>query len=266
MAERQGPRARARRAVGQLPHPHGDGGDGAAARHVPADSRRLRRAGREGGSRRAGGAAADAGRSVERPSGVRPLARPAGPPAHRPRGREPLLADVLRDRPGQDVGELRVAGGVPQPSRAAGLAGDDVHRFRLGRQGVAAGHRDQLDLPPGVESDAGGDRGGSGEPPPGAWTAPAHDGADGPRPGAVDRRSARPRLGGPSVRPYQPEGLWEEQSSQEYKQSTGDDLYRRSLYTYWKRTLAPPSMLRSIHRRARPASSASAGRIRRCRP
>ena len=52
-----------------------------------------------------------------------------------------------------------------------------------------------------------------------------------------------PRLGGPSVRPYQPEGLWEEQSSQEYRQSTGDDLFRRSLYTYWKRTLAPPSML-----------------------
>ena len=51
------------------------------------------------------------------------------------------------------------------------------------------------------------------------------------------------KVGGPSVRPYQPEGLWEEQSSQDYKQSEGDDLYRRSLYTYWKRTLAPPSML-----------------------
>ena len=50
-------------------------------------------------------------------------------------------------------------------------------------------------------------------------------------------------VGGPSVRPYQPEGLWEEQSSQDYKQDEGDDLYRRSLYTYWKRTLAPPAML-----------------------
>ena len=93
----------------------------------------------------------------ERPAGVRPLARRARPSAHRPRGGEPLLADVLRDRPGQDVGELRAAGGVPQPSRAAGLAGDDLHRLRLGRQGAAAGHRDQLHLPPGVESDAGGD-------------------------------------------------------------------------------------------------------------
>ena len=51
------------------------------------------------------------------------------------------------------------------------------------------------------------------------------------------------QVGGPSVRPYQPEGLWEEQVSQQYVQSEGDDLYRRSLYTYWKRTLAPPSML-----------------------
>ena len=49
-------------------------------------------------------------------------------------------------------------------------------------------------------------------------------------------------IGGPSVKPYQPEGLWE-QASQTYEQSQGDDLYRRSLYTYWKRTLAPPAML-----------------------
>ena len=50
------------------------------------------------------------------------------------------------------------------------------------------------------------------------------------------------QVGGPSVKPYQPEGLWD-QASQTYKQSEGDDLYRRSLYTYWKRTLAPPAML-----------------------
>jgi len=50
------------------------------------------------------------------------------------------------------------------------------------------------------------------------------------------------RVGGPSVKPYQPEGLWS-QASQTYQQSEGDDLYRRSLYTYWKRTLGPPAML-----------------------
>ncbi len=52
------------------------------------------------------------------------------------------------------------------------------------------------------------------------------------------------RTGGPSVKPYQPEGLWQEIATDtEYKQSHGDDLYRRSLYTYWKRTVAPPTMV-----------------------
>ncbi|HEY2415096.1 MAG TPA: DUF1553 domain-containing protein [Pirellulaceae bacterium] len=50
------------------------------------------------------------------------------------------------------------------------------------------------------------------------------------------------KLGGPSVMTYQPAGLWEEASNATYKQAKGEDLYRRSLYTYWKRTLAPPTM------------------------
>jgi hypothetical protein len=49
--------------------------------------------------------------------------------------------------------------------------------------------------------------------------------------------------GGPSVKPYQPPGLWAELSGSRYQRGTGDDLYRRSLYTYWKRTVAPPSMI-----------------------
>jgi hypothetical protein len=54
----------------------------------------------------------------------------------------------------------------------------------------------------------------------------------------------RERLGGPSVRPYQPAGLWKEIATDtDYQQSTGADLYRRSLYTYWKRTVAPPNMV-----------------------
>lgn len=53
------------------------------------------------------------------------------------------------------------------------------------------------------------------------------------------------KVGGPSVKPYQPAGLWKEISMQDmdYVQSHGDDLYRRSLYTFWKRTIAPPEML-----------------------
>ena len=52
------------------------------------------------------------------------------------------------------------------------------------------------------------------------------------------------KIGGPSVRPYQPDGLWKEIATDtDYQQSHGDDLYRRSLYTYWKRTVAPPTMM-----------------------
>ena len=51
------------------------------------------------------------------------------------------------------------------------------------------------------------------------------------------------KLGGPSVRPYQPAGLWKELSDLEgYTQDSGQDLYRRSLYTFWKRTIPPPVM------------------------
>jgi hypothetical protein len=50
------------------------------------------------------------------------------------------------------------------------------------------------------------------------------------------------RLGGPSVSPYQPDKLWELMSNMKYKPSSGEDLYRRSLYTIWKRTIPPPSM------------------------
>ncbi|MCF6314472.1 MAG: PSD1 and planctomycete cytochrome C domain-containing protein [Verrucomicrobiales bacterium] len=60
-----------------------------------------------------------------------------------------------------------------------------------------------------------------------------------------------PRIGGPSVSPYQPPSLWKEVShygsspatAQVFIQDHGEFLYRRSLYTYWKRTVPPPSML-----------------------
>jgi len=46
------------------------------------------------------------------------------------------------------------------------------------------------------------------------------------------------------VKPYQPAGLWQELSGDRgYVQSKGGDLYRRSLYTYWKRTVPPPYMM-----------------------
>jgi hypothetical protein len=52
------------------------------------------------------------------------------------------------------------------------------------------------------------------------------------------------KVGGPSVKPYQPAGLWDiAMGKPAYDQSRGDDLYRRSLYTFVKRTVAPPAML-----------------------
>jgi len=53
-----------------------------------------------------------------------------------------------------------------------------------------------------------------------------------------------PQIGGPSVMPYQPAGLWEQSGTgKTYTQDHGDKLYRRSLYTFWRRTAPPPSML-----------------------
>ncbi|HUQ92127.1 MAG TPA: DUF1553 domain-containing protein [Bryobacteraceae bacterium] len=55
------------------------------------------------------------------------------------------------------------------------------------------------------------------------------------------------KIGGPSVRPYQPEGIWEtvamkSSTTRFYKRDHGDSLYRRSLYTFWKRSAPPASM------------------------
>lgn len=55
-----------------------------------------------------------------------------------------------------------------------------------------------------------------------------------------------PKIAGPSVKPYQPAGLWEEKGEfsqlKNYRQDQGQDLYRRSLYTFWRRSSPPPSM------------------------
>ena len=53
-------------------------------------------------------------------------------------------------------------------------------------------------------------------------------------------------FGGPSVKPYQPDGLWREMTYDgglSYEPDRGASLYRRSLYTYWKRQSPPPNML-----------------------
>jgi hypothetical protein len=56
-----------------------------------------------------------------------------------------------------------------------------------------------------------------------------------------------PKLGGPSVKPYQPDGVWEAvaiigSNTRDYKRDTGENIYRRSLYTFIKRSAPPASM------------------------
>jgi hypothetical protein len=52
------------------------------------------------------------------------------------------------------------------------------------------------------------------------------------------------KVGGPSVKPYQPAGLWRELTGgADYRADRGEGLYRRSLYTFWKRTSPPPMMM-----------------------
>ncbi len=56
------------------------------------------------------------------------------------------------------------------------------------------------------------------------------------------------KIGGKSVKPYQPEGVWEAvafvgSNTNSYKRDDGESLYRRSMYTFWKRTSPPPSLM-----------------------
>lgn len=56
-----------------------------------------------------------------------------------------------------------------------------------------------------------------------------------------------PKIGGPSVKPYQPDGVWEAvamigSNTRDYRRDTGENLYRRSMYTFWKRSAPPASM------------------------
>ena len=60
--------------------------------------------------------------------------------------------------------------------------------------------------------------------------------------------SLNPQIGGPPVKPYQPDGIWNmvaysDSNTAHFSQDKGEALYRRSLYTFWKRTAPPPNMV-----------------------
>ncbi len=62
-----------------------------------------------------------------------------------------------------------------------------------------------------------------------------------------------PRIGGPPVYPYQPDAIWEalaitKERDFTYPASSGNDLYRRSLYTFWRRTVSPANMFDASNR------------------
>jgi len=66
------------------------------------------------------------------------------------------------------------------------------------------------------------------------------------------------KIGGPSVKPYQPEGVWDavgmrESNTKTYKRDTGEALYRRSLYWFWKR-MAPPASMELLNAPSREVS------------
>jgi hypothetical protein len=79
-----------------------------------------------------------------------------------------------------------------------------------------------------------------------------------------------PRIGGPSVRPYQPDGVWEAvamigSNTRDYRQDSGEDLYRRSMYTFWKRSAPRRRWTSSTRPAARSVRSVASVPIRRCK-
>ena len=164
-----------------------------------------------------------------------------------PRGGQSHVGHALRFWAGRDTGGFRPAGRLAQPSRAARLAGHGVHSQR--GWDVKALHRLIVTSATYRQS---------------ARTTPLLLERDpknrllarSPRfrlPAETVRDNALAisgllieRLGGPSVKPYQPAGLWEDVSVQrryKYVADKGEGLYRRSMYTFWRRTIPPPAML-----------------------
>ena len=173
------------------------------------------------------------------------------------RPEHPLTARVTVNRFWQEVfgtgivrtsGDFGVSGELPSQSRIARLAGGRVPRNRLGRQALLQAAGDLRDLSPGGAGDAG----------EAARRIRTIACCRAVRAIRMDAEMIRDyalaasgllvrKIGGPSVKPYQPEGVWEAvamigSNTRDYRRDSGDNLYRRSLYTFWKRAAPPASM------------------------
>ena len=186
-------------------------------------------------------------RPAEESARLREVAVAAGASADGPRHGQSLLAGDVRHRHRPHGGRLRRAGRNAVASGIARLAGRRVPRERLGHQEVlqaavtSATYRQAATLTPEkMEKD-----------PQNRLLS------RGPR-FRMDAEMVRDyalaasgllvhKLGGPSVKPYQPDGVWEAvamigSNTRDYRKDTGDKLYRRSMYTFWKRSAPPASM------------------------
>ena len=222
-----GARARARAAARQLAGRLGRGGD-ARRPAVPAAGRQRRRAGRA--------TRLDLARWLTSRD-------------------NPLTARVLVNRLwklffgqglSRSVEDLGAQGEWPTHPELLDWLARRVRGQRLGREAHAAHARDLRDLPAVVAPDArgareatrttGSTRGSraSGSTP--SWCATTRSRSSG---------LLASRLGGPSVKPYQPAGYWEYLNfpPREWDAAPGDDQYRRGLYTWWQRTFLHPSLL-----------------------
>ena len=194
---------------------------------------------------RAGGTRRARGRPASQPAGSRPLAGERRQPADRARHGQPALGDALRTRARANARGLRQPGRASEPPAAARLAGRGVHGEGLEPEADPARDRELGDLPPGLRREPG--AAASAIPTTGCSRAAR---ATGSRPRRCATWRSRPRaccsekLGGPSVYPQQPDGVWNvPYSEMKWETSAGEDLHRRSLYTFYRRSSPYPSLV-----------------------
>ena len=221
------------------------------ARDLRAGPRAVRPAGRGGQRRRARGPAAAAGRRAPRTGSASPagssIPRTRSPPASPSTASGRSLFGTGLVETAEDFGSQ---GEWPSHPELLDWLAVEFVESGWDVQGPHRADRHLGDLPAGAASR----RPSCASAIPKTACSPAARASGSPAEMIRDRRCfvsglLVEQVGGPSVKPYQPPGLWEEVAygasftAQSYVQDQGEALYRRSLYTFWKRTAPPPAML-----------------------